>query len=139
MENIGDSYRDRKDCALKLITVTAFLTSACSALFPQTIDQQKMTSKTPVTLSCVRAAAGGSNKVTFQTDYGSQAREIMRTLTYTCAVRWTGRSPTNAVLDVWFVGIPASGGKDMILDNQNFPISLMPMSNTVVNVTSAPH
>lgn len=118
----------------KLLAI--IFTAACS--YGQSAKQRTISSATPVTLSCVRAASGGSNRITWQTDYGSSAREITRRCTFTCAVRWSGRQATNAVLDVWFVGIPGDGGgEEMILDNQSVPITLTPGFNAVTNITSA--
>jgi hypothetical protein len=116
--------------------MSAVLTSPC---FSQTAKQRTVSARTPVNLACVRVASGGSNKITWQTDYGSQAREIARTSTYTCTVRWSGKTPTNAVLDVWFVGVPGEGGaKELALDRKSVPVDLFPGSNTVISITSSP-
>lgn len=121
-------------------TKTSFIFTICAlaavAASAQTMAQKSAAAKLPVTLNCVRASSGGAKNITWQTSYGSESREIARTLTYDCAVRWNGRAPTNALLEVWFVGIPATGGKDMILDNKVFELTLNPASNCVTRVTS---
>jgi len=122
---------------MKTTIFIALLSLAAFSATAQTAEQRAISSRTPVNMQCVRAASGGSNRVTWRTSYGSSAREISRTATYTCRVRWSGRAATNAVLDVWFVGVPGEGGgKEIILDNKTVPIDLMPSSNVVVNVTS---
>jgi len=54
-------------------------------------------------------------------------------------VRWFGKQPTNALLEVWYVGVPGEGGggKEMILDNQTVPIWLDCGTVTTTNITSS--
>ena len=120
------------------ITICIILLSmAAISSSAQTMAQRALAAKTPVNLQCVRASSGGSNRVTWRTSYGSSAREISRTATYTCRVRWSGRAATNAVLDVWFVGVPGEGGgKEIILDNKVVHVDLLPSSTVSVDVTS---
>ena len=122
---------------MKTLPISILIMFLSGTAYCQSAKQRAISSATPVTLSCVRASSGGSNKITWQTDYGSSAREITRTCTYTCSVRWSGRQITNAVLEAWFVGIPGDGGgTEMILDNQTIPITLKPGAGTITNVTS---
>jgi hypothetical protein len=104
----------------------------------QTIQQKMSASKIPVALSCVRSAASGKNRITWQTDYGSQERQICRQLTYSCSVRWSGPAATNALLDVWFVGVPGDGGagKEIILGNELVELALIPNRTITTNVAS---
>jgi len=117
-----------------IILSTLFVLSAHA----QTIKQRMAASSLPITMSCVRSSAGGSNRITWQTDYGSQARDISRSLTYTCNLKWSGKQATNAVIDVWFVGVPGDGGegKEIILDNNRIEVSLSPGMSWSTNVTS---
>lgn len=120
----------------KLTILLAILASAVS-MQAQTMEQRKLSARIPVTLNCVRASSGGSKRITWATNYGSGTRENARSLTYDCTARWNGKTPTNTVLDVWFVGLPANGGKDIILENKLVNIMLNPSSNCVTSVTSA--
>ncbi len=120
---------------MRLIAILIAIASA-AACRAQSLSDRARIGTVPVTMSCVRRAAGGAKNITWQTDYGSGERETNRTLTYEATVRWSGRAATNALLDVWFVGTPASGGKDIILDEQCLDLVLNPASNCVTRITS---
>ena len=119
----------------KLIAILTII-STSGMCFAQSIAQKSRNASIPVNMSCVRRSAGGAKNITWKTNYGSGERDINRSLTYETTIRWSGRTATNAVLDVWFVGTPARGGEDLILDNKTVDLVLHPSSNCVTRVTS---
>jgi len=118
------------------LCVFAVIMAMVEPVCGQTLAQRSVSASIPVALQCVRSASGGNKEITWQTDYGSSAREISRSLTYDCSVRWNGKSPTNGVLKVWFIGSPAAGGKDLVVDSQYFELDLVPAASQTKKVRS---
>ena len=123
---------------MKAKSVLAILVSFASFLAAgQSLSDRAKASSVPINLRCVRVASGGFNEVVWQSDDGSFGRDIGRSLTYDCTLRWSGRMATNALLQVYYIAKPANGGNDFVIEEQIHDFTLVPGSNTVIRSTSA--
>lgn len=100
----------------------------------QSMEQRLLASKNPVVFDVVRSAAGGDKNVVWQDSDGSTAREINRSLTYDCKIRWGGKEPKEAMLRVYFLG--GAGASDSVLDLYEEKLTMNPNSNMLVRVMS---
>jgi len=103
----------------------------------QSMSDLAKASSSPINLRCARVATGGFNEVVWQADDGSSGRDIGRSLTYDCTLRWSGRFATNALLQVYYIAKPAVGGNDFVIEEQRYLFPLISGSNTVIRSISA--
>jgi hypothetical protein len=123
---------------MKTTYILAIVLSGLTLLvLGQTLAERAKASLVPVHLSCVRVASGGFNEIAYQGVDGSVGRDIARTLSYECSLRWSGFHKANATLQVFFIARPAVGGYDFVIEEQQHPVFLVRGSNVVVCATSS--
>lgn len=120
---------------MKRILIISLLIAGSTAATAQTMMQRKRIMTTPLRFRAVRSKAGGDKKITWQTDYGSQARKNSRTLTYACQASWNGATPTNFTCQAYWIATTPKAG-DFVIDITYELPELTPRRTTKWTMTS---